>query len=70
MTFSLTRIAAIAAEILPKNWGGGEGPTQTNTNAPIKFQIRIRIFSYFLQIVVKIVIRRGEDNTFSLLIFN
>ena len=25
----------------------GGGPTQKNTNAPLKFQIRIRIFSYF-----------------------
>ena len=41
-----------------------------NTNAPLKFEIRIRIFSYFLQIVVKIVIRRGEDNIFSLLILD
>ena len=48
--------------------GGGGGPTQKNTNAPLKFQIRIRNFSYFLQIVVKIIIRRGEDSTFSLLI--
>ena len=41
--------------VLP--WGGGGGPTQKNTNAPLKFQIRIRIFrifSYFLQIVILI----------------
>ena len=56
---------AIVSKYHSKIGGGGSKYERTP-----KISNLYSFFSYFLQIVVKIVIRRGEDNIFPLLILN